>query len=129
MAHERGDDIDWWWHAETGYGFPLMSSQRPIKLPKSRSVENLMASAGRSPTPAQTGNFEDEVDFGGSEPSSPHPTECEEEKSRNSSQRLSRARDRLTSELPLKYQNRWPPKVLSWSVKPSRKSMLDWSLC
>ena len=56
----------------------------PIKLPKSRSVENIVASAVRSPPPAQTGNFEDEVDFGGSEPSSPHPTECEEEKSRNS---------------------------------------------
>ena len=32
-----------------------------------------------------TGNFEDEIDFGGSEPSSPHPTEREEEKSGNSS--------------------------------------------
>ena len=30
----------------------------PIKLPKSRSVENLMASTGRSPTPAQSGIFE-----------------------------------------------------------------------
>ena len=40
----------------------------PIKLPKSRSVENLMANAGRLLTPAQSGNFEDEVDFGGSEP-------------------------------------------------------------
>ena len=54
----------------------------PIKLPKSRSVENLMASTGRSPTPVQSGNFEDEVDFGGSEPSSPHSTE--DEKSHNS---------------------------------------------
>ena len=57
----------------------------PIKLPKSRSVENLVASAVRSPPPDHTGNFEDEVDFGGSEPSSPRPTEHEEEKSRNSS--------------------------------------------
>ena len=56
----------------------------PIKLLKSRSVENLMASTGRSPTPAQSGNFEDEVDFGGSEPSSPHPTEGENERSHNS---------------------------------------------
>ena len=43
-----------------------------------------MASAGRLPTPAQTENFEDEVDFGGSKPSSPHSTESKEEKSRNS---------------------------------------------
>ena len=57
----------------------------PIKLPKSRSVENLAASAVRSPPPDHTGNIEDEVDFGGSEPSSPHPTEREEEKSSNSS--------------------------------------------
>ena len=56
----------------------------PIKLPKSRSVENLMTSASRSLTPAQSGNFEDEVDFGGSEPSSPHPTEGEDERSHNS---------------------------------------------
>ena len=56
----------------------------PIKLPKSRSVENLAASAVRSPPPDHTGNIEDEVDFGGSEPSSPHPTEREEEKSSNS---------------------------------------------
>ena len=43
-----------------------------------------MASTGRSPTPAQSGNFEGEVDFGGSEPSSPHPTEGEDERSPNS---------------------------------------------
>ena len=101
----------------------------PIKLPKSRSVENLMASAGRSPTPAQTGNFEDEVDFG--DPSHRAHTQLRVKKRRAETprQRLRRARDRLTSELPLKYQNRWSPKASSWSVKPLRKSMLDWSLC
>ena len=41
-----------------------------------------MASTGRSPTPVQSGNFEDEVDFGGSEPSSPRSTE--DDKSHNS---------------------------------------------
>ena len=55
----------------------------PIKLPKSRSVENFAASDVRSPPPDPTGNFEDEVDFGGSEPSSSHPTEKEAEKSSN----------------------------------------------
>ena len=39
----------------------------------------------RAPSPNATGNFEDEVDFGGSEPPSPRPTEREEVKSGNSS--------------------------------------------
>ena len=57
----------------------------PIKLPKSRSVENFAAIDVQAPPPDPTGNFEDEVDFGGSEPPSPYPTEREEEKSSNSS--------------------------------------------
>ena len=57
----------------------------PIKLPKSRSVENLAISGVRSPPPDHTGNIEEEVDFGGSEPSSPRPTEREAEQSSNSS--------------------------------------------
>ena len=51
------------------------------KLSKSRSVENLAATQKRAPSPDAAGSFEDEVDFGGSEPPSPQPTEREELKS------------------------------------------------
>ena len=39
----------------------------PVKLPKSRSVEDLAATHMRAPSPDAVGSFEDEVDFGGSE--------------------------------------------------------------
>ena len=39
----------------------------------------------RAPSPDAACNFEDEVDFGGSDPPSPHPTEREEVKSGHSS--------------------------------------------
>ena len=99
----------------------------PIKLPKSRSVENFAAIDAQAPPPDPTGNFEDEVDFGGSEPPSPHPTEREEEKSRAATARPlpSRAQDQPTNGQPLKHSNLWPAKASSWLVKPSRRSMLD----
>ena len=77
-AHKRARSVD------TGKATQQQPGP-PIKLSKSRSVENFAAIDVRAPPPDDTGNFEDEVDFGGSEPPSPHPTEREEEKSGNSS--------------------------------------------
>ena len=77
-AHKRARSVD------TGKATQQQPGP-PIKLSKSRSVENFAAIDMRAPPPDATGNFEDEVDFGGSEPPSPHPTEREEVKSGNSS--------------------------------------------
>ena len=76
------------WLSCAGHDPPAEGCLQPELMPSSpiapahkraRSV-NVRASP-----PDATGNFEDEVDFGGSEPPSPHPTEREEEKSGNSS--------------------------------------------
>ena len=77
-AHKRARSVD------TGKATQQQPGP-PIKLSKSRSVENFAAIDMRAPSPDATGNFEDEVDFGGSEPPSPHPTEREEVKSGGSS--------------------------------------------
>ena len=77
-AHKRARSVD------TGKATQQQPGP-PVKLSKSRSVENFAAIDMRAPSPDATGNFEDEVDFGGSEPPSPHPTEQEEVKSDNSS--------------------------------------------
>ena len=72
-AHKRARSVD------TGKATQQQPGP-PVKLSKSRSVENLAATDMRAPSPDATCNFEDEVDFGGSEPPSPHPTEREEVK-------------------------------------------------
>ena len=72
-------------HDRLTRGKPRNNNGPSIKLPKSRSVENFATIDVQAPPPDPTGNFEDEVDFGGSEPPSPHPTEREEEQSSNSS--------------------------------------------
>jgi hypothetical protein len=77
-AHKRARSVD------TGKATQQQPGP-PVKLSKSRSVENFAAIDMRAPAPDATGNFEDEVDFGGSEPPSPHPTERDEVKSGNSS--------------------------------------------
>ena len=77
-AHKRARSVD------TGKATQQQPGP-PVKLSKSRSVENLAATNLRAPSPDVTCNFEDEVDYGGSEPPSPHPTEREEVKSGHSS--------------------------------------------
>ena len=77
-AHKRARSVD------TGKATQQQPGP-PVKLSKSRSVENLAATNLRAPSPDITCNFEDEVDYGGSEPPSPHPTEREEVKSGHSS--------------------------------------------
>ena len=56
-AHKRARSVD------TGKATQQQPGP-PIKLPKSRSVENFAAIDVRAPPPDATGNFEDEVDFG-----------------------------------------------------------------
>ena len=63
-AHKRARSVD--------TGRATQQPGPPVKLPKSRSVENLAAAHLRVPSPDAFGSFEDEVDFGGSEPPSPH---------------------------------------------------------
>ena len=76
-AHKRARSVD--------TGRATQQPGPPVKLSKSRSVENLAATHMRAPSPDAAGSFEDEVDFGGSEPPSPQPTEREELKSGHSS--------------------------------------------
>ena len=77
-AHKRARSVD------TGRDTQQQPGP-PVKLSKSRGVENLAATDMRAPSPDAACNFEDEVDFGGSDPPSPHPTEREEVKSGHSS--------------------------------------------
>ena len=77
-AHKRARSVD------TGRDTQQQPGP-PVKLSKSRSVENLAATDMRAPSPDAACNFEDEVYFGGSDPPSPHPTEREEVKSGHSS--------------------------------------------
>ena len=83
-----------------------------------------MASTGRSPTPVQSGNFEDEVDFGGSEPSSPHSTE--DDKSHNSTPTAQSCQGSTDKQAAAETSK---PVAITWLVKPSRKLMLDWLSC
>ena len=97
----------------------------PVKLSKSRSVENFAAIDMRAPAPDATGNFEDEVDFGGSEPPSSHPTERDEVKSGNSSptahSRSGSVDKRVTSRAPQPPAN----KGVILVSEAFKKSMLD----
>ena len=94
-AHKRARSVD--------TGRATQQPGPPVKLPKSRSVEDLAATHMRAPSPDAVGSFEDEVDFGGSEPPSPQPTEREELKSGHSSptaqSRTGSADKRVTAEV------------------------------
>ena len=58
-AHKRARSVD--------TGRATQQPSPPVKLSKSRSVENLAATHVRAPSPDAASSFEDEVDFGGSE--------------------------------------------------------------
>ena len=95
-AHKRARSVD--------TGRATQQPSPPVKLSKSRSVENLAATHMRAPSPDAASSFEDEVDFGGSEPPSPQPTEREELKSGHSSptaqSRTVSADKKVTAEAP-----------------------------